>query len=55
MDKKEKKMRKEDVQGLLQFRKRGYWLKNKKGKAFYDRKEFNKIPEDQDSGEEKFD
>ena len=47
MDKRERKMNKEDVQGLLQFRRRGYWLKNKKGKASYNRKEFNKIPEEQ--------
>ena len=40
MDKRERKMNKEDVQGLLQFRKRGYWMKNRKGKASYDRARF---------------
>ena len=48
MDKRERKMSSEDVQGLLHLRRRGYWLKNKKGKASYDRKKFNKIPEEQD-------
>lgn len=27
----------EDLQGYLAFKKRGYWLKNKKGKGSYDR------------------
>jgi stalled ribosome alternative rescue factor ArfA len=40
-NKNEQKMSKEDVQGLLAFRRRGYWLKNKKGKGSYDRRAFN--------------
>lgn len=47
MDKRQFKKTGDDLQGLLQFRRRGYWLKNKKGKASYNRKEFNKIPEEQ--------
>ena len=35
-------MNKEDVQGLLAFRRRGYWVKNKKGKASYDRAQFKR-------------
>ena len=35
-------MTEEEVQGLLQFRKRGYYIKNKKGKASYDRARENK-------------
>ena len=37
----------EEVQGLLQFRKRGYYIKNKKGKGSYERKpkHRNKIEE----------
>lgn len=40
-NKNERKMNAEDVQGLLAFRRRGYWLKNKKGKGSYDRRAFN--------------
>ena len=38
--KEENKKTGEELQGFLAFRKRGYWLKNKKGKASYDRKRF---------------
>lgn len=40
-------MTEEEVQGLLQFRKRGYYLKNRKGKGSYARhpKYKNKIEE----------
>ncbi len=31
-----------ELEGFLAFRKRGYWLKNKKGKGSYDRHTFNK-------------
>jgi hypothetical protein len=41
-NKNEQKMSKEDVQGLLAFRRRGYWVKNKKGKASYDRVQFKR-------------
>ena len=44
-NKNEQKMSKEDVQGLLAFRRRGYWLKNKKGKGSYDRRAFNEEDE----------
>lgn len=32
----------EELQEFLAFRKRGYWLKNKKGKGSYDRSKFKK-------------
>lgn len=35
--KEENKKVGEDLQGYLAFKKRGYWLKNKKGKGSYDR------------------
>ena len=40
-------MTEEDLQGLLHFRTRGYYLKNKKGKGSYERKpkHRNKIEE----------
>lgn len=44
-NKNERKMNVEDVQGLLAFRRRGYWLKNKKGKGSYDRRAFNEEDE----------
>lgn len=44
-NKNERKMNAEDVQGLLAFRRRGYWLKNKKGKGSYDRRAFNEEDE----------
>ena len=40
MSKREHKKEGEELQGFLAFRKRGYWLKNKKGKASYDRARF---------------
>ena len=40
--KEENKKIGEELQGFLAFRKRGYWLKNKKGKASYDRARKNK-------------
>ena len=44
MSKKKEENKKigEELQGFLAFRKRGYWLKNKKGKASYDRARENK-------------
>jgi stalled ribosome alternative rescue factor ArfA len=42
MSKEERKKTGEELQGFLAFRKRGYWLKNKKGKGSYDRHAFNK-------------
>ncbi len=38
-------MSKEDVQGILAFRRRGYFLKNKKGKGSYDRLAFHEEEE----------
>ena len=40
--KKDRKKMGEELDGFLAFRKRGYWLKNKKGKASYDRARENK-------------
>ena len=42
MSKEERKKTDEELQGFLMFRKRGYWVKNKKGKGSYDRHTFNK-------------
>lgn len=42
-DKKQFKKTGEELQGFLQFRKRGYWVKNKKGKASYDRAQFKRV------------
>ena len=44
MSKKKEENKKigEELQSFLAFRKRGYWLKNKKGKASYDRARENK-------------
>lgn len=42
MSKEERKKTDEELQGFLMFRKRGYWVKNKKGKGSYDRRAFNK-------------
>lgn len=39
--KKDRKKTGEELDGFLAFRKRGYWLKNKKGKGSYDRHVFN--------------
>lgn len=40
--KEENKKTGEELDGFLAFRKRGYWLKNKKGKGSYNRHTFNK-------------
>lgn len=40
MDKRINKMGKETLEQFMAFRKRGYYLKNKKGKGSYDRKKF---------------
>ena len=49
MNKQEKKMSQEELEGLLSFRKRGYFLKNKKGKGSYSRKEKHPNKENLDS------
>lgn len=55
MSKKDRKKSGEELQGFLEFRRRGYYVKNKKGKASYDRARFNKIEEEQvDEGEEAY-
>lgn len=55
MSKEERKKTGEELQGFLAFRKRGYWLKNKKGKALYDRAQFNDFEEeDEDEDDEEF-
>lgn len=41
MSKQDRKKTGEELDGFLAFRKRGYWLKNKKGKGSYDRRAFN--------------
>ena len=41
--KKDQKKTGEELQGFLQFRKRGYWVKNKKGKASYNRAQFKQM------------
>lgn len=41
MNKNERKKTGEDLYGFLNFRKRGYWVKSKKGKGSYDRARFN--------------
>lgn len=51
MSKEEKKKTDEELQGFLMFRKRGYWVKNKKGKGSYDRRAFN----EEDDYEEQLD
>ena len=40
MDKRINKMDKETLEQFMAFRKRGYYLKSKKGKGSYDRKKF---------------
>ena len=42
MSKQEFKKEGEELQQFLAFRKRGYWVKNKKGKGSYDRARFKK-------------
>lgn len=51
MSKEERKKTDEELQGFLMFRKRGYWVKNKKGKGSYDRRAFN----EEDDYEEQLD
>ena len=51
MSKEEQKKTGEELQGFLAFRKRGYYVKNKKGKGSYDRAKFKKV-EEQDNGSE---
>ena len=51
MSKEEKKKSDEELQSFLMFRKRGYWVKNKKGKGSYDRRAFN----EEDDYEEQLD
>ena len=52
MSKQEQKKTGEELQGFLAFRRRGYWVKNKKGKASYDRARFNDFEEEEDDDEE---
>ena len=55
MNKQERKKTGEELQNFLAFRKRGYWVKNKKGKASYDRANFNKISDElEEINEEQF-
>jgi len=42
MNKEVNKKTGDELQEFLAFRKRGYWVKNKKGKASYDRKKFKR-------------
>ena len=42
MDKREFKKEGEELQQFLAFRKRGYYVKNKKGKGSYDRDKFKR-------------
>ena len=42
MNKKMNRKEDEELQEFLMFRKRGYYLKSKKGKGSYDRKNFKK-------------
>ena len=51
-NKNERKKTGEELQGFLEFRKRGYWVKNKKGKASYDRARFNEIEDEDEEIEE---
>ena len=46
MSKEEQKKTDEELQGFLAFRKRGYYVKNKKGKGSYDRSKFKKGEQD---------
>ena len=52
MNKQEQKKTGEELQDFLAFRKRGYWVKNKKGKASYDRARFNNFEEEEEEDEE---
>lgn len=51
MDKRINKKSPEELQGLMHFRKRGYWLKNKKGKGSYNRADFKKFEQTTDTTE----
>lgn len=51
MSKAEQKKSGEELQGFLAFRKRGYYVKNKKGKGSYDRAKFKKGEEQEDGSE----
>lgn len=42
MNKNERKKTGEELYGFLNFRKRGYWVKSKKGKGSYDRARFKR-------------
>lgn len=48
MDKRINKKSPEELQGLMHFRKRGYWLKNRKGKGSYNRADFKKFEQTTD-------
>lgn len=52
MDKRVNKKSPEELQGLMHFRKRGYWLKNKKGKGSYNRADFKKFEQAKETEEE---
>ena len=49
MNKNERKKTGEELYGFLNFRKRGYWVKNKKGKASYDRARFKRGEQDNET------
>ena len=51
MNKNERKKTGEELCGFLNFRKRGYWVKSKKGKGSYNRARF-KRGEEQDAESE---
>lgn len=46
MNKEAMKKSGQELQDFLAFRKRGYWVKNKKGKASYDRAKFKRGEQD---------
>ena len=51
VSKEEQKKSGEELQGFLAFRKRGYYVKSKKGKGSYDRAKFKKGEEQEDGSE----
>lgn len=51
MSKEERKKIGEELQGFMHFRKRGYWLKNRKGKGSYNRADFKKVDKITDTTE----
>lgn len=51
-DKRQFKKTGDDLQGFLNFRKRGYWVKNKKGKASYDRARFKQAADCEQENED---